>query len=73
MQPLRGYDAQGHRTGAPQFNPNQPYDGQANYGQPELVSRTIIGTEEIREIVAKLNAKPFDENFTLVKFDDLSP
>jgi len=72
MQPVRGYDAQGHRTG-PQFNPNQLYEGQGNYGQSEFVSRTIIGTEEIREIVAKLNAKPFDENFTLVKFDDLTP
>lgn len=31
-----------------------------------------VGTEEIREIVQRLNSKPFNENYTLVSFDELS-
>lgn len=30
-----------------------------------------IGTEELREIIGWLNRKPFDNNFTLVSFDEL--
>jgi intraflagellar transport protein 81 len=30
-----------------------------------------VGTEELREIIGWLNRKPFDNNFTLVSFDEL--
>lgn len=58
----------------PQFNPNGLYDPQGSFqrNNTEFVHKNIIGTEEIRDIVEKLNAKPFDENLTLVAFDDLT-
>lgn len=34
--------------------------------------RTIIGTEEMKEIIYVLNKQPFHEQFSLVTFDDLS-
>ncbi|KRX08285.1 hypothetical protein PPERSA_01746 [Pseudocohnilembus persalinus] len=34
--------------------------------------KTVIGTDEIREMVRILNDKPFNENLTLVSFDELS-
>ena len=34
--------------------------------------RTIIGTEEMKEIIYVLNKPPFNEQFSLVSFDDLS-
>jgi len=40
-------------------------------GGPAPVKLTV-GTEEIREMVQRLNSKPFNENFTLVSFDELS-
>jgi intraflagellar transport protein 81 len=65
MQPLQGLNAQGYRTINP-YTQNQGFDTQ-------FISKAIINTEDIREIVEKLNQKPFDENFTLVTFDDLNP
>jgi len=65
MQPLQGYNTQGYRTIGP-YSQNQG-------SEPQFISKAIINTEDIREIVEKLNAKPFDENFTLVTFDELSP
>lgn len=32
-----------------------------------------VGTEELREIIGWLNRKPFENNFTLVSFDELNP
>jgi hypothetical protein len=37
-----------------------------------LPVKTVIGTEDLREIVMKLNNKPFNENLTLVSFDEFS-
>jgi hypothetical protein len=31
-----------------------------------------ITTDDVREIVYRLNNKPFNENFSLVTFDELS-
>ncbi len=65
MQPYSGYQ-QG------QFNPNELYDPQGAFKKKEAPAKTHVGTEEIREIVERLNAKPFDQNFTLVTFDELN-
>ena len=32
----------------------------------------MIGTEEVKEIVGRLNQKPFNESFSLVTFDELN-
>ena len=40
-------------------------------GQPQMV-RTVIGTEEMKEIIYVLNKPPFNEHLSLVTFDDLS-
>ena len=56
------------------FNPGNGFDG-ANpqfKKKPVMPMRSTIGTDEIKEIVQRLNAKPFNENFTLVTFDELS-
>ena len=56
------------------FNPSEGYDGSNPQfkKKPMVAMRSAIGTEEIKEIVQRLNAKPFNENFTLVTFDELS-
>ena len=58
----------------PAFNLGEGYDGtnQQFKKKPVMPMRSTIGTEEIKEIVQRLNAKPFNENFTLVSFDELS-
>lgn len=35
--------------------------------------KTVINTEDIKEIVYRLNQKPFNENYNLVTFDELNP
>ena len=40
--------------------------------RPEVRFRSIIGAEQIREIVTMLNCPPFNENLTLFSFDELS-
>jgi len=65
MQPLQGLGPRGFQTMAP-YSQNQG-------SEPQFISKAFISTEDIREIVEKLNQKPFDENFTLVTFDELSP
>jgi hypothetical protein len=42
-----------------------------NQTQP-LPIKTIITTEDIREIVQRLNTKPFNESYSLVTFDELT-
>ena len=37
-----------------------------------LPVKNNIGAEEIREIVQRLNAKPFEENLSLVTFDEFT-
>lgn len=34
--------------------------------------RTVIGTEEMKDIIYVLNKPPFNEQLSLVTFDDLS-
>ena len=68
MQGYQGFQ-QGGMQG--QFNPNGLYDPQGNFQKKQPPTKTHIGTEEIREIVERLNAKPFDQNFTMVTFDEL--
>jgi hypothetical protein len=55
-----------------QFNPNEVYDPQGAYKKKEQAVKTHIGTEDIREIVERLNAKPLNQDFTLVSFDELT-
>mmetsp|Transcript_33449 Transcript_33449/g.30447 ORF Transcript_33449/g.30447 Transcript_33449/m.30447 type:complete len:104 (+) Transcript_33449:28-339(+) len=54
------------------FNPNETYDQQGPHKKKDLAAKQHVGTEEIREIVEKLNSNPFNENFTLVTFDELN-
>ena len=58
----------------PAFNPGNGFDGTNPQfkKKPVMPMRSTIGTDEIKEIVQRLNAKPFNENFTLVTFDELS-
>jgi len=70
MNPYSGYQS-GNFPG--QFNPNELYDPQGAYKRKELTTKTHIGPEEMKEIVERLNAKPFNENYTLVTFDELNP
>lgn len=34
--------------------------------------KTTLATEDIKEIVQRLNTKPFNESYNLVTFDELS-
>jgi intraflagellar transport protein 81 len=56
------------------FNQGEMYEGQNpnQYKKKSMPLKNTVGTEDIREIVQRLNAKPFSENFTLVTFDELS-
>ncbi len=53
---------------------NQGYNTGMNpqLAQTMPVVKTHITTEDIREIVQKLNQKPFNQTLTLVTFDELS-
>ena len=60
-----------------QYNQNQApgyanQNGNANSIMNQPI-KTVIGTEECREIVQILNQKPFNLNYTLVLFDELTP
>jgi hypothetical protein len=37
-----------------------------------LPVKTTLTTEDIKEIVQRLNTKPFNESYNLVTFDELS-
>lgn len=80
-QAYGGYNQGGYNSGYGGQDFNQGYDqmGGMDMNQfkknPNVNSapiKTNVGTEEIREIVQRLNAKPFNENYTLVSFDELS-
>lgn len=42
-------------------------------GLMDMPVKTVINTEDIKEIVYRLNQKPFNENYNLVTFDELNP
>jgi hypothetical protein len=41
--------------------------------QQLIPQKNAISTDDIKEIVSLFNAKPFNENLTLVALDELSP
>lgn len=64
------YEADPYKTGNAFMNTyssNQPNQ----YVQPQLISKTFVTTEDIKEMVAKLNVPPFNENMNLASFDEL--
>ncbi|EGR32885.1 intraflagellar transport protein, putative [Ichthyophthirius multifiliis] len=52
---------------------NQNPQMQQQQQQQAQQIKTIIGTDEVRQIVKCLNDKPFNENYKLVTFDELNP
>ena len=40
--------------------------------QSQLPFKNIITTEDIKEIVKRLNSDPFNEQYSLVTFDELT-
>lgn len=46
--------------------------GQINQAAQHQIVKTHINTEDLKEIINNLNKKPFNENFSLATFDELS-
>ena len=70
-----GYDGDFFNTGGMQHGYGQQTQG-FNQGGPRrgpiAARHQHIGTEEIKQIVYALNREPFNENLTLVVFDEKS-
>lgn len=64
------YDQDPYKTGNAFMN-TLPY-GQTNaLPQKQLISKAFVSAEDIKEMVAKLNSPPFNENMNLASFDEL--
>lgn len=45
---------------------------QSMMAQSQVAVKTVVTTEDIKEIVQRLNSKPFNESYSLVTFDELT-
>ncbi len=65
------YDNQDpYKTGNAFMNTYSFNQGNQTMQQP-LISKTIVSADDIKEMVQRLNAPPFNENMNLVTFDEL--